>query len=454
MNEYNHHRIIARFAAEIKQTVKDVGLVEKIKQTFKEASDFSDNATDAKGKYYFYSFFYNVEVDRNNKNKIKLNRISNNGYFVNNTINVMENCGEKEIEKVESIQAFKYNLKEWFTWTDEKEFFSSVNGRKKSGHWHGDDKYDLSNQSDNVAFLHAMGSSDDKDEAISKDVFIKHLRKCFSEYLFLENEDEAFFMMGVAMHGIMDSFTPSHMGFRKYSEQDHDLHAQGDVIPIKGVFDGEELISCAEDDYEPMYFDPGQDEKCHWRNEVLRVLGIIHFDKGDYINLEEYYMLRVFFYVGAISFWNEGKKCPLDSEQIESLWGKMRDERKRTKTKKEINDIILHGRYCYGEEAYIYSESAINVMVDVFNDLFEKRKEVFSEKPGQRYIKYLEIKDDAVSGAIERWTEVYDGKKMSKVREEHLKKKLYEEVEEVKKWREERKKAINNQMYTVHSIMI
>ena len=245
MNEYNHHRIIERVASRIQQDSQDSSrhLDETKKQILKEASNFTDDCLNAKSKYFFYRNYYTIKAQ---SNTIRLNRVDSNGYGFSTTNNSKQNINNSG----EKLRDGSYSLGgDWSHWTDEKEFFSAVNERRKSAH---SDVFDTGNQSDNVAFLHAMGAegetaedtgekTEDKDKT-SRSIFESHLKKCFSEYLFLEDEEKALFVLGIAFHGIMDSFTPSHMGFQKYSEQDMGLHAQGDVIPIMGFDKDGKLI--------------------------------------------------------------------------------------------------------------------------------------------------------------------------------------------------------------------
>lgn len=426
MNEYNHHRIISRVVAQLKTELQlsdtDADILEN---TFRDASDYSDVARPDKAKaYYFYLYYYNIDVSGN---KIKLNRVVDNGLTNRTSISTMDSCGEKLFkEKLFSEdKKTEFSLQGWSSLTNEKEFFSSVNGRGKSRVL---DIPDLANQSDNVAFLHAMGA-EDENESDAEDTFKKHLKKCFTEYLFLENEHDALKMLGIAMHGIMDSFTPSHMGFQQYSKQDHDFHAQGDVIPIKGVFDKKngKLISYNSDDYEPIYFDPGQDEKVGINNDVLRTLKLIHFNGDDvFISLVEYYMLRIFFHIGKLGRWKDNKIQSLHKDEIESFWEELK---KGNNNKKTINDILLYGRYCYGEGSYIYSEKAISVIVDIYKDLYNNRKDLFNKSKADRYNYYKSIKNTSVLGAVKKWEDKY--KELEKVREEHKLLDLYSEKKEV-----------------------
>ena len=197
MNEYNHHRIIDAFALRLH-------LDPQIVKVLKDASTFADDIK-AEFSYFFYHFYYDIKVK--NSNTLIMPYV-NKQYNYNQSVDSMTHCGEKEL--------IPYGLIGWDPSFDEKEFFSSINERKKSNHR---DFLDIGNQSDNVAFLHAMAAEGETREK-AQGKFEEHLKNCFAEYLFLTNEDDALFMLGIALHGIMDSFTPSHTNFQKYTEQD------------------------------------------------------------------------------------------------------------------------------------------------------------------------------------------------------------------------------------------
>ena len=181
MNEYNHHRIIERVAV-------DCGLDASIIKVFSEASDFTDfflsPTKSAKNKYYYY--LYNYEITIKGTNTLRLNRITKNDYDLgirmlkwNNSIRCMEKSGKK-------LSDGSYSLEGWDPNSDEKEFFSSINDRKRSpndidfdeikelltGRLDGsrDNILDTANQSDNVAFLHAMGAMDEN-KGDSRNIF-------------------------------------------------------------------------------------------------------------------------------------------------------------------------------------------------------------------------------------------------------------------------------------------
>ena len=215
-------------------------------------------------------------------------------------------------------------------------------------------------------------------------------------------------MLGIAFHGIMDSFTPSHMNFQKYTEQDMGLHAQGDVIPILGKFNKDgELIEGNFSEKEKVSFDPGQYTK--EKNPINKGFIIIykHYNNSDSLNPVEYRMFRIFLYISNIQAKdNDGKWKSLNVEAFLKTFGN---------NKKEINSILektikvkKKGKeteepvYIYGPESYAYSEAAIRVICDIYKYLSKKRKE---------YIKYSEYKNnkqEIVNDALDLWKKVYD----------------------------------------------
>lgn len=421
MNEYNHHRIIERVAID-----------PSVKKIFLEASDFTDffigfagskkiwkwDET-AKQKYFFYLFYYDITIK--GKNTIKLKRITKNDYDLgirmlktNNSIRCMEKSGEK-------LSDGSFLLEEWDPSHDEKEFFSSVNGRTRSPKEAMEDMGDTANQSDNVAFLHAMGAIDENKND-SRGEFENHLKKCFSEYLFLEKEKHALFMLGIAFHGIMDSFTPSHMDFQKYAAQDMGLHAQGDVIPVFGRFDKDGILldgNCYEQ--ESVRFDPGQFTKEIPRNQAICIYKKrFSGNESSYVNPVEFRMLKIFFYISDIQegkgdVWNSVGNIDDFSEQ-----------KFRGCTIKQINDIIGNGNYKYGPKSYTYSEAAIKVISDIYQYLCNEREKC------KTYAYYKNEKERIVDEALNYWIKIYDGvegikikncKKeffMNVIRDEHL----------------------------------
>lgn len=210
---------------EVRDAIVDT--LESGKETANVISEFINQY-----KYYFFHFYYDIDLPNNEQadsGTIILKRsgkdqIEGKG---RNIIHTLKKCSKDNVG-IKDVRSY-----------DRKEFFTFVNSREdslKSGIAEG------TNQSDSVAFLHAMGA--EKGEQSTQQEFERHLEKCFAEYLFLNKSNEDIFMLGIALHGIMDSFTPSHTMFQKYTEQNMALHAQGDVIPI-------------EDEKEKFEFDPG-----------------------------------------------------------------------------------------------------------------------------------------------------------------------------------------------------
>lgn len=363
MNEYNHHRIIDVVASGLhlnRQTIK----------TLKDASTFADDIK-AEFSYFFYHFYYDLRLK--DSNTLVLSNV-NKHYNYNQSVASMNHCGEKE--------ASLYILNNWDPSFDEKEFFSSINGRKRSDHG---DFLDIGNQSDNVAFLHAMAAKEESVET-AQEKFEEHLKNCFSEYLFLTNEEDALFMLGIALHGIMDSFTPSHTNFQKYTEQDMALHAQGDVIRI---LDGKDKFE----------FDPGQFDEEKWYVQFgFKEIIAKGYDSNNYINPIEYEMLRIFLVLSNITYKSTGKE--LDETEIDKLWKSLHN-----KTKNEINKV-LNDNYYSGLKASIFSEAAIFVLKEIYTYLCKERENC---KKG-RYVYYKEKVDSIITTALNIWKGIYEGK--------------------------------------------
>ena len=380
MNEYNHHRIIRKF-------IHDNKLPSNIYDIFIKASNFTDSIN-AEWKYFFYHFYYDIKIDND---FIELDRVDED-----------TNASSASMGRSDTLLMN--------TWLSEKDFFSTINERPRSKQL---DPFDIGNQSDNVAFLHAMGSVVCKADGIvirekdgivirekpsrSEEVFVEHLKKCFAEYLFLENEDKALFMLGIAMHGMMDSFTPSHMNFQHYTNQDMALHAQGDVIPIKCFeIDGITIYNTDE----PVRFIPGQFDKDKIGSKLLDKYKK-GFNDNNQINAIEYEMLKIFL---DISKLEKGGICVNQAELLASLKNKKLDE---------INMILSN--YKYGNDAYIYGESAIQAMTSVYDFLSAERRNLPID-----YKKYKEEKEKILNDAIKKWENVYEREELKKLRDAHL----------------------------------
>ena len=189
------------------------GQNEGLVKIFCDASDFTDI----------------VLKNRNESNKLGINLIFDTDcyYPYNFYYNIKHTNNEIVLKRKNSIRtARQENLNDMGNILSSREdFFIYINNLEK------DDKGEMANQSDSVSFLHAMKNKDES--SIPKENFEKHLKNCFSEYLFLSNDNYSLFMLGIALHGIMDSFTPSHTNFQAYTKQDWGLHAEGDVIPFR-----------------------------------------------------------------------------------------------------------------------------------------------------------------------------------------------------------------------------
>lgn len=426
MNEYNHHRIIERVAL-------DRGLDASIKKIFIKASDLTDSIM-ADPNYFFYRNYYTIEAKNNT---IQLNRVTGDTPYLG-----MVFSGEKKSSGF-------FSLTNWNEDIDKKEFFSAVNERRKSAHFDG---LDTGNQSDNVAFLHAMGAEGESMED-SRSIFENHLKKCFAEYLFLENEKDALFMLGIAFHGIMDSFTPSHMDFQKYTEQDMGLHAQGDVIPIMGKFEDGELLEGNFSEKEKVSFNPGQYSEEKGIMKPLKrgfIRSYKYYNGDDYLNPIEEEMFRIFLYISDIQTKdNVGGWKSLNVEAFLKTF---------SNNKKEINSILektikvkKKGKeteepvYIYGPESYAYSEAAIRVISDIYKYLSKKREECKS------FSEYKDNKQEVVDDALNTWKRVYDGKEnviymvdhrkevhsMKTIRDRHIGLSLYYKDPELEKWKEQ-----------------
>ena len=86
MNEHNHHKIIERFS-------RTNGLSKKEQRVLEKARDFTDSIN-AEWKYFFYHFYYSIEVLDNsglNQGTIRLYRVDEN---TNVSAQDMNRCGE------------------------------------------------------------------------------------------------------------------------------------------------------------------------------------------------------------------------------------------------------------------------------------------------------------------------------------------------------------------------
>lgn len=371
MNEHNHHKIIERFS-------RKNGLSKKEEDILVKASDFTDSIN-AEWKYFFYHFYYSIEISDNsdlNQGTIRLYRVDEN---TNVSAQDMNRCGKIYMSLIGTNQiALQLNSDNKFntslpysSLTNEKEFFSTINERKKSPK---SKLFDIGNQSDNVAFLHAMRSEGEGKEA-AKTQFKEHLKRCFSEYLFLGNEKAALFMLGIAMHGIMDSFTPSHTLFQNYDEQDMAKHAQGDVIPFP-----EDVLN----------FVPGQFDR-----EGVGAKLLNRFKKGfnanDKLNETELTMLRIFLRIGDIQGDESGGL-------FEGL-----NYPSRTEVNLRLN------KHKYGPKAFIYLNYTLKTLCEVYKELsgFRHPQETCEDDEYTRYKKSKSDAESIVIKACEIWENEY-----------------------------------------------
>lgn len=415
MNTYNHHRIIKEFANRIRHEsiIKDSIISDDEIRVLKEASDYTDVFA-SESDYYFYHFYYDIEVepDTDSSDGIIILKRSNRGnsYFKDS----MNKCDCDN--KIKDSKLF-------FTTIND---FSTIEGDDRAMYLQNNNPIDRSNQSDCVAFLHAMGS-DNEPAQKSEKIFVEHIRRCLSEFLFLKDKTEAFFMLGIALHGIMDSFTPSHTGFKKYSLQEMALHAQGDVMPFtireyNFCVEGDNNIGSTTEipdalkDYfmvdegyrekkDVVSFDPGQYTKDGETDSKARLAAILKgYNNDDHLNAIEYEMFKIF----IESF--------LDKENdtdIKSLYGGSTDlsysywtrdgKQLELCSKIKLNEILKEKEY--KDNAYCYSEAAINVVRNVYVKFLMERQKCLNNYDNYKAVK---PKVESIFTDICQWREKYD----------------------------------------------
>ena len=390
-------------------------------KTNKDVSELYFEITDEK-QFYYYHFYYEIHLEegQSNKGKITLKRITEDDDCAKSSFS---KCilGDKEEEYAKNM----------------KLFFTAINNREAyylSGIGEG------SNQSNCVAFLHAMSAQlaspmkpildnltklgvvgsiihpqlipaylasyavlsntvlKDKivPEANPKKTFKEHLMACFSEYLFIENEQKALFMLGIALHGIMDSFTPSHTSFQLYTEQNMALHAQGDVLPID---DNE----CEKDDNgnNTLHFVPGQ---YNHDTEIMKLLAKFKkgYDDDDFMNDLEYEMLRSFMIISHIAYKATEEELSNEEEElsiieIDKLCLFFKENHMSLTN---INTVLSEG-FTYGKNAYELSNLAISCLTEVYTTLFNCRNSITT------YQNYKDAKR-CCSEAIKKWENDYN----------------------------------------------
>lgn len=405
MNETSHHKVIERFASSgLPVFSKDVSIL-------KSASNFTDDYMGAskvdinlgsESKYFFYHFYYDIKCD-SNRGTIELQRNHHDDEGIGTTFN---NCslGQK-FHDFESIKTYVnyFGAVVNRTVPNYKKFFTYINQREH--YLRKDDKFDNSNQSDCVAFLHAMAAEGESEEDAQKK-FEDHLQFCFAEFLFLgkEKREEAIFMLGIAFHGIMDSFTPSHMGFQKYTQQDMALHAQGDVLPFKN--------DIAE-------FDPGQFKK---ESPIGKIAFAIAkgYNSSDNINEIEFKMFKIFIDIFDFNQDTPDIKALLADSPKFGYTQHLPDgfEKSTIRSKAFFNNVIRKKKP--GNNSFIYTEKAIQAIKSIYEILMLKRPMSYGD--------YKDEKENTIDGAVKLWREIYNHNEIKNVRERHLEQEFYAKI--------------------------
>lgn len=448
MNAHNHHKVIQNVSVKVAQELKNNPSC-KAKalnwadiKMLNRASDYTDHFpglnsdTGAKGlakttvqylakdeePFFYYHFYYDIQLYHDEQVKegvIKLTRSNMGESTIDNTF---KNCDfGSEQDNFYQIKTYNYS---YITIPLYKKFFTTIHGRDKFLKPH--DKADLSNQSDCVAFLHAMGAeaktrgvSYSESERKSEKVFSQHLKDCFSEYLFLNDNREALFILGIALHSVMDSFTPSHMGFQHYAAQNMALHAQGDVVPFEG---------------DMVFFEPGQytlDNVASCGKTWIADQFSKGFNNNDHLNDVEFNMLEIFVKIGGIL--ENDQEASMDEKE------KIRDRVRELLSKEQfgvsytpgcvnvikgerslpiVNDTIKG--LSFSKKSCLYSKAAIDVCTCIYIILSEVRSEIHC------YSDYLEKKNDAVKRAFLCWETKY--RELEDVRAFHLNLNLYDKA--------------------------
>lgn len=408
MNEYNHHRIIERFAASkkningavsvpITNTLSDTDV-----QILKDASNYTDDfmgaskkreAGGTQNRFFLFHFYYDIKCENGT---IVLQRNKKGDYRIHESMSRCDYDKEKYTEeKIDNSKLRRDSTDPPYTSIPNyKLFYTSINDREQ---YYANDlfKGENSNQSDCVAFLHAMRA---QDESLSKaeEKFKEHLKSCFSEYLFIQNHEEALFMLGIAMHGIMDSFTPSHTNFQQYSNQHMGLHAQGDVIPIKGEFfkdkekGGWKVKIGSEMESEEIDFVPANQDKEEGASGML--MGTAKgYNLTEYINDTEFEMLKIFLLISDItgrkSGYNYSREKKSRETFLQHFFGQSLSEIRKQ----------LKG-YKYGDNAYLFSEKAIETIEDIYSVLVKERQECLNN-----YSYYKDRKGKIIEEALSYW---------------------------------------------------
>ena len=414
MNTHNHHRIIKEFAK--KQNLAESSDEYKC---LIEASNFTDDlagesnlssdnsALLTQKNYFFFHYYYDIEC---NGDTIVLNRSKHNESRYQAS---MRKCEYNESDFKRNPNDYDYmlliteltdspiNYKKFYNTINDRESFREtyfnkyVNVKPEKGkgimalleHKVKSKKLDSANQSDCVAFLHAMSAYEESDTS-AMDAFRNHLINCFAEYLFLQDTKEAMYMLGIAFHGIMDSFTPSHTGFKNYVKQDMALHSQGDVI----VFEGDSTE-----------FSPGQfedDLKASGGKTFIPSI-IKGYNGDDHVNNTEFEMLKVylkcFMDIGNGTTANKLLNGEMEFPGKNVLTGKPVN-----RSKKELNKI-LKAEVRFSPTAVNYSKNALEVLSNLYTDLAEKRK-----KCTNNYENYKQAKKELANILKGKWDPLYN----------------------------------------------
>ena len=396
MNETNHKKTIDRFAKKVVISKSDIAVL-------KAASNFTDSIN-AEWEYFYYHFYYDINVVGN---YIQLKRVDENTNKSSDSIN---NCGNRGFLS-HPIDEFAHFVSSKF---NEKEFFSTfINERPKSSQA---DPFDIGNQSDNVAFLHAMGAAGE-DESTSRQKFEEHLKKCFSEYLFIDHPQKSLFMLGIALHGIMDSFTPSHMGFQKYTEQDWGLHAQGDVVPFRDDVVQDRRAKKGQ----TVFFDPGQYAQGTSGEQFLASTKK-GYNGNNHVNDKEFKMFRIFAEIGSLTNDIDVRAIIKGEKDFSetTTYKPKRDSDKilETSSLRKLNELLYNKTY--PDSAFIYSDAAINTCAKVYEYLTKEKSITYED------YKNNEKRENVIDNAVNIWRDNYDEKKIKDVRTAHIQLKLYD----------------------------
>lgn len=467
MNTHNHHRVIKEFAnrARHESRIKDCIISKTEVNTLIKASDYTDHfpglnnngipvaglvqsGLEFKAKdedpFFYYHFYYEITCKNNTIVLTRCSQTDTNSYKNPKNVQVDDNSKFKQSITVKTFDDMGRSYYDTYIETDFKKLFASINGREE--YLRNNDDIDYSNQSDCVAFLHAMGASGDTSP---EEAFKYHLKNCFAEYLFIKNKNEALFILGIAFHSIMDSFTPSHMNFQKYTEQDMAKHAQGDVIPFRTrdytqnsmhTFGNSDLDYTIDDkdidkyhlksykdyitdatyseDIDSVYFDPGQyrdDAKASQGKTIFAALKKGYND-NDHINDTEFEMLKVFFNIGDLEQDPDIKSikegiCDLSRSSFIYQGRDTIKEIVEPRSRQKLNDILKQKKF--GDDAFVYSESAITAIKLIYAILLMGRQKCLNS-----FDSYKRSKNFYVDTAYNCWKSIYDS--INSQREKHL----------------------------------